>query len=253
VTVTFNFKGKTALVTGGASGIGEACVLTYARAGANVLVVDVNAELGEKVVAAAKQVGGDARFVRADVGDPSSVEQMVDAAVQAFGRLDIAVNNAGIGGESNPTSAYSVEGWRKVIDINLNGVFYCMRYEIPAMLKNGGGAIVNMASILGSVGFANSPAYVAAKHGVVGLTKSAALEYTKQGIRINSVGPGFIKTPLLAANLDEQAQAYLSGLHAGGRMGESEEVAALVAFLSSEEASFLSGGYYLVDAGYTAQ
>lgn len=253
MTVTFNFKGKTALVTGGASGIGEACVLTYARGGANVLVVDVNAELGEKVVAAAKQAGGDARFVRADVGDPASVEQMVDAAMQAFGRLDIAVNNAGIGGESNPTGAYSIEGWRKVIDINLNGVFYCMRYEIPAMLKNGGGAIVNMASILGTVGFANSPAYVAAKHGVVGLTKSAALEYTKQGVRINSVGPGFIKTPLLAANLDEQTQAYLSGLHAGGRMGEAEEVAALVALLSSEEASFLSGGYYLVDAGYTAQ
>jgi NAD(P)-dependent dehydrogenase (short-subunit alcohol dehydrogenase family) len=253
VTVTFNFRGKTALVTGGASGIGEACVLTFARGGANVLVVDVNAEPGEKVAAAAKQAGGDARFVRVDVGDPSSVEQMVNAAVQAFGRLDIAVNNAGIGGESNPTGAYSIEGWRKVIDINLNGVFYCMRCEIPAMLKNGGGSIVNMASILGSVGFANSPAYVAAKHGVVGLTKSAALEYTKQGIRINSVGPGFIKTPLLAANLDEQTQAYLSGLHAGGRMGEPEEVAALVAFLASEEASFLSGGYYLVDAGYTAQ
>jgi NAD(P)-dependent dehydrogenase (short-subunit alcohol dehydrogenase family) len=178
---------------------------------------------------------------------------MVDAAIQAFGRLDIAINNAGIGGESNPTGAYSIDGWRKVIDINLNSVFYCLRYEIPRMLESGGGAIVNMASILGAVGFANSPAYVAAKHGVVGLTKSAALEYAKQGIRINSVGPGFITTPLVAGGLDEATQAALSGLHALGRMGEPQEVANLVVFLCSDQASFLTGGYYLVDGGYTAQ
>lgn len=253
MTTTFDFKGKVALVTGGASGIGEACVLTFARGGANVLIADLNAQLGEQVVAAAKQAGGDARFVRADVSDPSSVEQMVQAAIQSFGRLDIAVNNAGIGGESKPAGEYSIESWQKVIDVNLNGVFYCMRYEIPAMLRHGGGAIVNMASILGAVGFATAPAYVAAKHGVVGLTKSAALAYSKQGIRINSVGPGFIKTPLLANSLDQQTQEYLSGLHAIGRMGEPNEVAALVAFLSSDEASFLEGGYYLVDGGYTAQ
>lgn len=251
--VNFNFQGKTALVTGGASGIGEACVLTFARGGANVAIADLNEELGAKVVSAAKQAGGDARFVRVDVGDPASVQQMVDATLQAFGRLDIAVNNAGIGGEQNPTGEYSVESWQKVININLNGVFYCMRYEIPAMLQHGGGAIVNMASILGTVGFANSPAYVAAKHGILGLTKSAALEYSRQGLRINSVGPGFIKTPLLAGSLDEQTQLYLSGLHAIGRMGEPEEVAALVAFLCSDDASFISGGYYLVDGGYTAQ
>ncbi|MGZ3676317.1 MAG: SDR family oxidoreductase, partial [Ktedonobacterales bacterium] len=139
------------------------------------------------------------------------------------------------------------------IDINLNGVFYCMRYEIPTMLQQGGGAIVNMASILGTVGFATAPAYVAAKHGVVGLTKSAALTYSKQGIRINAVGPGFVKTPLLANSLDEQAQEYLSGLHAIGRMGTPQEVAAVVAFLCSDEASFVEGGLYLVDGGYTAQ
>ena len=140
-----------------------------------------------------------------------------------------------------------------MINVNLNGVFYCMRYEIPPMLKEGTGVIVNMASILGSVGFATASAYVALKHGVIGLTKTAALEYSWQGRRINAVGPGFIKTPLLGANLDEQTQTCLSGLHAIGRMGESQEVADLVAYLCSEQSSFLTGGYYLVDGGYTAQ
>jgi len=246
------FTGKVALVTGGASGIGEACVLTFARGGAKVVIVDLNNELGEKVVTAVKQVGSDAMFLRVDVSDPAAVQKMVVDTVAAFGRLDIAVNNAGVGGELNPTGNYSVEGWRKVIDINLNGVFYCMRYEIPQMLQQGKGSIVNMSSILGAVGIANSPAYVAAKHGVVGLTKTAALEYGKQGIRINSVGPAFIKTPLLNA-LDEQTQTYLSRLHAFGRMGEAQEVANLVGFLCSDQASFLTGGYYLVDGGYTAQ
>lgn len=247
------FAGKVALVTGGASGIGEACVLTLARGGARVAIVDLNQELGDQTVAAVQQAGGEAIFLRVDVADPQAVEQMVATTVETFGRLDIAVNNAGIGGEPNPTGGYSIEGWRKVIDVNLNSVFFCMRYEIPQMLAQGGGAIVNMASILGSVGFATAPAYVAAKHGVVGLTKAAALEYGKQGLRINSVGPGFIKTPLLAGALDDQTQAYLSGLHAVGRMGESQEVAELVAFLCSDQASFLTGGYYLVDGGYTAQ
>jgi NAD(P)-dependent dehydrogenase (short-subunit alcohol dehydrogenase family) len=246
------FKNKVALVTGGASGIGEACALTFARRGAKVAVVDVNDDLGEKTAAAVKNAGSDAIYLHTDVSDPAAVEKMVVDTVKAFGRLDIAVNNAGIGGEQNPTGAYSLEGWRKVIDINLNGVFYCMRYEIPEMLKHGAGAIVNMASILGTVGFANSSAYVTAKHGMLGLTKTAALEYGKQGIRINSVGPGFIKTPLLDA-LDEPTQAYLGGLHALGRMGEAQEVADLVAYLCSDQATFLTGGYYLVDGGYTAQ
>ncbi len=247
------FQGKVAIVTGGASGIGAACAITLAQGGAKLVVADLNDELGNSVVSEITANGGDAIYTRTDVGQPADVEAMVDAAIQSFGRLDIAVNNAGIGGESNPTGAYSIEGWRKVIDINLNSVFYCMRYQIPRMLASGGGAIVNMASILGTVGFANSPAYVAAKHGVVGLTKSAALEYAKQGIRINSVGPGFIITPLVASGLDQAAQAAISGLHPVGRMGESQEIANLVVFLCSDQASFLTGGYYLVDGGYTAQ
>lgn len=247
------FEGKVALVTGGASGIGEACVLAFARGGAKVAVVDIDDSLGKKAVEAVTKLGSEAVFLKVDVTDPAAVEKMVADTVAAFGRLDIAVNNAGIGGESNATGDYSVAGWEKVIAVNLSGVFYCMRHQIPQMVKQGGGAIVNMASILGSVGFASAPAYVAAKHGVVGLTKSAALEYAAKGVRINSVGPGFIKTPLIENALDEPTLEYLTGLHAFGRLGEPEEVAALTTFLCSDEASFITGGYYLVDGGYTAR
>lgn len=246
------FAGKVALITGGASGIGEACVHTFASGGAKVAVVDMNQELGERTAAAMKEAGGEALFLRVDVSDANAVEQMVADTVAAFGRLDIAVNNAGIGGEANHVADYSIEGWRQVIEVNLNSVFYCMHAEIPKMLEHGGGSIVNMASILGSLGFATAPAYVAAKHGVVGLTKTAALEYARLGVRINSVGPGFIKTPMLDV-LDEATQTYLAGLHAMGRMGEAQEVADLVAYLCSERASFVTGGYYLVDGGYSAQ
>jgi len=245
-------EGKVALVTGGSSGIGEAIVKEMAARGAKVVVADLNLPGAERV---AGEAGGNdkAAAVKVDVADPSSVEAMVRFVLETYGRLDVAVNNAGIGGEANLTGDYSIESWNQVIDVNLNGVFYGMRYEIPAMLQNDGGAIVNMASILGSVGFASSPAYVAAKHGVVGLTKSAAIEYATQGIRITSVGPGFITTPLIAANLDEQAQKIVSELHAMKRMGTPEEVAALVCFLASDEASFITGSYHLVDGGYTAQ
>jgi NAD(P)-dependent dehydrogenase (short-subunit alcohol dehydrogenase family) len=247
------FNGKVAIVTGGASGIGLACSETFARGGASVVVADINEEIGNRAVASIKGNGGQAIFTRTDVGRPEDVRAMVEAAISNFGRLDIAVNNAGIGGEAAPTGDYSIEGWLKVININLNSVFYCMRYQIPRMLETGGGAIVNMASILGSVGFANSSAYVAAKHGIVGLTKNAAIEYAKQGIRVNSVGPGFIMTPLIESALDEATQGVISAMHPIGRMGESQEVADLVAFLCSDAASFMTGGYYLVDGGYTAQ
>lgn len=249
----FDFTNKVALVTGGSSGIGKACAYTLAKGGANVIVSDIDANQGNHVVHEIESAGGRARFVKADVSNPKDVEAMVETAVSTYGKLDIAVNNAGIGGEPAMVGDYSLEGWHKVIDVNLNGVFYCMRYEIPKMLENGSGAIINMASILGTVGFATAPAYVAAKHGVVGLTKGAALEYSGQGIRINSVGPGFINTPLLESGLDAETTKVIAGMHPIGRLGEAQEVANLVAFLASDAASFLSGGYYLVDGGYTAQ
>jgi len=248
-----DYRGKVAIVTGGGSGIGEATALTLARSGARVVVADVDKAAGERVVDAIKGDGGEGAFVAVDVSMVEDVESMVKTTVDNFGGLHVAVNNAGIGGAQAATGEYPVDSWRQVIEINLNGVFYGMRYQIPAMLASGGGSIVNMASILGNVGFATSPAYVAAKHGVLGLTKSAAIEYSSQGIRVNSVGPGFIATPLLEKNLDEAAMTAIAGMHPIGRLGTAQEVADLVAFLGSEAASFCTGGYYLVDGGYTAQ
>lgn len=248
-----DFEGRSIIVTGGGSGIGEATAKLLARRGARVLVADLSADHAEKVAAGIEKEGGRARSFAVDVTDYAAVEKMVAEAVSTFGALDGAVNNAGIGGESNPTGAYSLESWRKVIEVNLNSVFYSMKAELEVMEKQGKGAIVNMASILGTNGFANSPAYVAAKHGVVGLTKSAALEYSPKGIRINAVGPGFIKTPLIDANLDEATQDFLVSKHPIGRLGTSEEVAEITAFLLSDAASFVTGSYHLVDGGYSAQ
>ena len=244
-----DFAGKVALVTGAGSGIGEASAVLLAARGAKVVVVDRDDEAARRV---AKAIGDAALAYAADVSDPDACMSMVLAALDAFARLDVAVNNAGIGGPQELTGDYPIDGWEQVIAVNLSGVFYSMRAEIPAMLETGGGSIVNMASILGSVGFGLSVAYVAAKHGVVGMTKTAAIEYAQRGIRVNSIGPGFIDTPLLAA-ADQEVIAGVSALHPSGRLGRSAEVAELVAFLASDKASNTTGSYFLSDGGYTAQ
>lgn len=247
------FDGHVALVTGAGQGLGAAIARELGSEGAAVVATDINLATAENVAKEITAAGGRAIALRHDTTKPADHEAVVTAAIKEFGKLTLAVNNAGVGTPADFMGAMDLEAWDKMISINLSGVAYGLRYQIPAMLENGGGAIVNMASILGSVGAMGVPSsYTAAKHGVVGLTKNSALEYAKDDIRINAVGPAFIKTPLLG-NLPEEALPALAATHPMGRLGEPEEVSALVCFLLSDRASFLTGAYYLVDGGYTAQ
>lgn len=247
-----DLQGKTVLVTGAASGIGRAVALLYGQYGASVMVSDIDETQGQQVVAEITAAGANGQFFKADVGDPAQCRELVQATIAAFATLDVACNNAGITGEMSLTADMSLEGWQRIINVNLNSVFFCLKYELEVMLKQGYGSIINMSSILGQVGTPTLAGYVTAKHGVVGLTKTAAQEYASQGIRINAVGPAYIDTPLLSAFSDE-TKAGLVALHPIGRLGRAEEVAELVVWLSSEKASFVTGAYYPVDGGYLAR
>ncbi|MDJ0703635.1 MAG: SDR family oxidoreductase [Leptolyngbyaceae cyanobacterium MO_188.B28] len=253
--MTRQFDAKVALITGGTSGIGKATAFRFAAAGAKVVVSGRSPERGGETVAQVKANGGDAAFILADVTQAESVKALVQKTLETFGQLDYAVNNAGVNPRFAPITEWDEAGWDEVIDTNLKGVWLCMKYEIPQILKQGGGAIVNTASVFGQVGFPTASIYIASKSGVIGLTKSAALEYAQQGIRINAVCPGVIATPLVeeATRGDAEAIAQLEALHPMKRLGKSEEVADAIAWLCSSQSSFVTGHTLTIDGGILAQ
>lgn len=245
-------ENKVAFVSGGGSGIGRAVAEAYAREGAKVVLSDINVEHGEETVQIIKDNGGEAFFVKGDSSSAIDNKHMVEVTVSKYGRLDIACNNAGMGGPANPTGEYEPEAWDRVIALNLSGVFYACRYQLEQMERNGGGSIVNVASIHGQVAAPNSPAYTASKHGVVGLTKNIAAEYALKNIRCNAVGPGYIETALLKNNLTQNLMDAVAAKAPMNRLGTAEEIADLVVFLSSDKSSFTTGSYIIADGGYTA-
>ncbi len=251
----FDFSGQVALITGAASGIGAATAEAFAAAGASVVLADVQVEAGEALTKKLQQRDAKAIFVKADMSIESDVKGMVQTAVQTFGRLDIAYNNAGIEGTAADVVECSNEIWDRTLNINLRGVFWCMKYEIPEMLKVGGGAIVNCSSIAGVVGFNAMPAYVASKHGVIGLTKTTALDYANRGIRVNAVCPGVIQTPMIDrfTHGDKAAMGSLVAGEPMGRLGTADEIASAVLWLSSDNAGFVTGHSLVADGGWVAR
>lgn len=247
---------KTALVTGAGSGIGRATALAFARLGARVVCADIDGEAGEETAGQARELGAEAAFERLDVTDPQAHIAVVDATCRRFGALHAAVNNAGISvGPSRsyrPVAEMDLSDWDAIMKVNVDGVFYGLRAQIPALLAAGGGAIVNVASIMGQVAQAGLGAYATSKHAVVGLTRVAALDYAAQGIRINAVGPGYVDTPMLARK-DDATRAMLAARHPLGRLARPEEIAEMIVWLCGSKANFVTGAYYPVDGGYLAQ
>jgi 2-dehydro-3-deoxy-L-rhamnonate dehydrogenase (NAD+) len=250
--MTADGRETVALVTGAGGAIGRACAAGFVAGGARVVLADVDLEAARQACSAIDPDGSATHPVAVDVGDALSAQAMVDDSVSHFGGLDAAVNCAGVAGPLLPTADYPVDEWRRVMDVNLDGVFYCLRAELAAMRERGGGSIVNISSVLGVTGFGTAVAYTATKHGVIGLTKVAAVDHAADGIRVNAVGPGFIDTPMLDDNLDDAAKADLEAQHALNRLGKPEEVAALVCWLASDAASFVTGSFYAIDGGYLA-
>jgi len=255
-SVSFDYSGRVALITGGADGIGRATALAFAESGASVAVADCDTKKGEEILALLAERGKEGLFIQSDVSKPADVETLLESTLSRFGRLDFAFNNAGILGEQLLLAENNAENWNRVIGVNLTGVFLCMLHEIPALLRTGGGVIVNNASIVGTVAFPASAPYTASKHGVIGLTKTAALEYAKSNIRVNAVCPGFIGTKLLEGvgitPANEMGQT-IAGMHPLGRFGTPEEIAGVILWLCSDQASFVTGHALLADGGYTAQ
>jgi NAD(P)-dependent dehydrogenase (short-subunit alcohol dehydrogenase family) len=255
-----SFQGKVALITGASSGIGRATAIAFAREGAKVVVTSRRENEGKETVSLIKEVGGEGLFIRTDVSKEADVKAMVEGTVKAYGHLDYAFNNAGIEGNIAPLPEQTVGDYESVLGINVRGVFLSMKYEIPQMLKNGGGAIVNMSSVLGLIGFPGMALYIASKHAVIGLTKSAALEYAKSGIRINAVSPAVIETDMvdrfvgkLGAGKEGEMRQQLAAMHPIGRTGKPEEIASAVLYLCSDGASFVTGQTLALDGGFTAQ
>lgn len=249
-------ENKTVFITGGLSGIGKACAIAAAREGANIAIADLKSDKSGIIMKEIIRKNSKAVFIECDVSVYKQVESAIQLVIKTFSSIDVALNNAGIGGEANKVGDMSEEAWLKVININLNGVFNCMKHELMQMSKQKKGVIVNMSSILGKVGFANSCHYVAAKHGVIGLTQSAAIEYATEGIRINSICPGFIETPLLTnAGIVKNSDIhnFIINLHPVKRLGNPEEVAAGFIFLASDDSSFITGTSLEIDGGYLAQ